>query len=75
VYVTNLEKFNLIAKAFSNVSTSESEAVGTSINIIRNLVTELTPNVLVSPTVGKTHNPITSIDKNGWSCPVKQLVV
>jgi hypothetical protein len=58
VYVTNLENFNLIANAFSNVyqsrdfnvSTTESETVETSFDIIRNSVIELTPNVLVSPT-------------------------
>jgi hypothetical protein len=33
-----------------NVSTTESEAVETSIDIIRNSDIELTPNVLVSPT-------------------------
>jgi hypothetical protein len=56
--VTNLEKLNLIANTFSNVyqshdfnvSTTESEAVETSIDIIRNLVIELTPNVPVPST-------------------------
>jgi hypothetical protein len=49
VYVTNLEKSNLIANAFSNVyqchdfnvSTTESEAVEASIDIIRNSVIEV----------------------------------
>jgi hypothetical protein len=58
VFVTNLEKSKLITNAFSNVyqshdfnvSTTESEAVETSIDIIRNSVIELTPYVLVSPT-------------------------
>jgi hypothetical protein len=67
VYVTNLEKFNLIANAFSNVyqshdfnvSTTKSEAVETSIEIIRNSVSELTPNVLVSPT--EVRNTIRSL--------------
>jgi hypothetical protein len=66
VYVTNLENSNLIANAFSkvyqsldfNVSTTESETVETSFDIIRNSVIELTPNV---------HLMITSIDKSGWS--------
>jgi hypothetical protein len=57
VYVTNLEKSNPIANAFSNVyqshdfnvSNSESEAVGVSIDIICNSLIELTPNVLISP--------------------------
>jgi hypothetical protein len=67
VYVTNLEKSNLIANAFSNqshdfnVSSTESEAVVVSIDMIRNSVIKLTPNVLVS----QTEN--TSIHKNGWS--------
>jgi hypothetical protein len=64
VYVTNLETSNLIENAFSNVyqshdfnvSTTESEAVETSIDIICNSIIELTPNVLVSPTeVQETH--------------------
>jgi hypothetical protein len=67
VYVTNLEKSKLIANAFSNVyqthdfniSNTESEAVGTSIDIIRNSVIELTPNVLVSPT--EVRNTIRSL--------------
>jgi hypothetical protein len=58
VYVTNSAKSNLIANAFSNVyqshdfnvSTTESEAVEISIDIICNSVIALTPNVLVSPT-------------------------
>jgi hypothetical protein len=67
VYVTNLEKSNLIANAFSNVnqshdfnvSTTESETIETSIDIIRNSVIELTPNVLVSPT--EVRNTIRSL--------------
>jgi hypothetical protein len=39
VYVVNLEKSNL----------TESVLVETSIDVIRNSVIELTPNVLVSP--------------------------
>jgi hypothetical protein len=58
VYVTNLEKSNLIENAFSNVYQShdfnfpstESEAFETSISVIRNLVIKLTPNVLISLT-------------------------
>jgi hypothetical protein len=72
MYVTNLEKSNLIANAFSNVyqshdfnvSTAESEAVETSIDNIRNSDIELTPNVNFSNR-GKKHNSITSIDKSG----------
>jgi hypothetical protein len=67
VYVTNLEKSNLIANMFLdvyqshdfNVSTAESEAVGTSIDIIHNSVIEKTPNVLVSPT--EVRNTIRSL--------------
>jgi hypothetical protein len=59
VYVKNLEKSNLIANVFSNVyrshvSATESEAVETSIDIIRNSVIELRPNVLVFSNRGKT---------------------
>jgi ribosomal protein L13 len=75
VYVTNLEKSNLIANAFSNVyqshdfnvSTTESEAVETSIDNIHNSIIDLTPNVLGFYNRGKKHNPITSTDKSGWS--------
>jgi hypothetical protein len=67
VYVTNLEKSNLIANAFSNVyqshdfnvSNTENEKVKTSIDIIRNSVIKLTPNVLVSPT--EVRNKIRSL--------------
>jgi hypothetical protein len=65
--VTKLEKSNLIANAFSNdyqshdfnVFTTESETVGTSNDIIRNSVIELSPNVLVSPT--EVRNKIRSL--------------
>jgi hypothetical protein len=68
VYVTNLEKSNLKANPFSNVyqsqhdfnvSTTESEAVEISIDIIRNSVMELTSNVLASPT--EVRNTIRSL--------------
>jgi hypothetical protein len=59
VYVTNLEKSNLIANAFSNVyqchdfnvSTTESEAVEASINIIRNSVSVLVSLIEVRNTI------------------------
>jgi hypothetical protein len=71
--VTNLENSNLLANAFLNVYqshdfnviTTESKAVGVSIDmIVRNSVIELTPNVLFSLTEVRNTILITSIDKS-----------
>jgi hypothetical protein len=59
VYVTNLEKSNLIANAFSNAYQFHDYNVATSIDSIRNSVIELPLNVLVSPT--EVRNTIQSL--------------
>jgi hypothetical protein len=56
VYVTSLASLNVYQSHDFNVSTTESEAVQTSIDINRNSVIELTPNVLVFPTEVRNTN-------------------